>query len=189
MKRLFILMITILNSIFAFSQANLGCATESENIDFTPFTSQNSIQNCSKTSSDWLNHFRLPNSYKPTATSYIGIKTIPINMVIFGEDDGSLFPFHIGTDMPNMATYYDMNGIEIPNPYTTTSQDVDLFEAWINRPFQNPEPPLGAGIYYNGPGPEDDVPYSFEICNPSSLPDSKIRFIINHFYFYKNKRK
>jgi hypothetical protein len=114
----------------------------------------------------WTQHYQYIDSYKPTLASYEAIKTIPINIVVFGEDDGSLFPFHIGQDMPNMASYFDPSGVEIPNPYITTSANVNFFEGWLNQANVNTAAPSGNGIYFNGPGTADDVPYTFQICNP-----------------------
>ena len=100
------------------------CATELSNSSSSQLNTQ-STQNCSKTSNDWLTQYQLIDNYIPNATSFEAIKTIPINMVIFGEDDGTQFPFHIGLDMPNMATYYNSLGIEIPNPYSTSSNQAN----------------------------------------------------------------
>jgi hypothetical protein len=163
------------------------CATDNLPLQNQSFASQaSSGPNCSKTSTNWTQHYQYIDSYKPTSASYEAIKTIPINIVVFGEDDGSLFPFHIGQDMPNMASYFDPSGVEIPNPYITTSANVNFFEGWLNQANVNTAAPSGNGIYFNGPGTADDVPYTFQICNPSSLPDSKIRYVIKHYYFYKN---
>ncbi len=161
------------------------CATDISNSSSSQLNSQ-STQNCSKTSSDWLTQYQFIDNYIPNAASFEAIKTIPINIVVFGEDDGSLFPFHIGQDMPNMASYFDPSGVEIPNPYITSSANVNFFEGWLNLANVNTAAPSGNGIYFNGLGAADDVPYTFQICNPSSLPDSKIRYVIKHYYFYKN---
>lgn len=164
-----------------------NCATDNITTQSQTFGAQSSNgTNCSKTSSDWTQHYQYIDTYKPNATSYEAIKTIPINIVVFGEDDGSLFPFHIGQDMPNMASYFDPSGVEIANPYLTTSNNVNFFEAWLNQANVNTAAPSGTGIYFNNPAPGLSTPYTFQICNPSSLPDSKIRYVIKHYYFYKN---
>lgn len=158
------------------------CATDLSNSSSSQLNTQ-STQNCSKTSSDWLNQYQFMDNYIPNASSFEAIKTIPINLVIFGEDDGSQYPFHIGLDMPNMATYYDQFGIEIPNPYSTSSNLANSFEAWLNSTNVNTAAPTNAAQILNS---GNFIPYNFNICNPASLPDSKIRYVIKHYYFYQN---
>ena len=121
------------------------CATDISNSSSSQLNSQ-STQNCSKTSSDWLTQYQFIDNYIPNAASFEAIKTIPINIVVFGEDDGSLFPFHIGQDMPNMASYFDPSGVEIPNPYITSSANVNFFEGWLNLANVNTAAPSGNGI-------------------------------------------
>lgn len=162
------------------------CATDISNSSSSQLNSQ-STQNCSKTSSDWLTQYQFIDNYIPNAASFEAIKTIPINIVVFGEDNGSHYPFHIGLDMPNMATYYDQNGVEIPNPYITSSNNTIHFENWLNSTNVNTAAPTGVGVIENSSSTTaDDVPYNFNICNPASLSDSKVRYVIKHYYFYRN---
>jgi hypothetical protein len=181
----FLFGLTIFQPQFGFTQTGLelDCGLNSTNC--CPFSSSGGPSlNCLKQSSEWVNYYRLLNSHKPI--NYVDIKYIPINIVVFGNDDGSEFPFHIGQDMGSMATYYDIGGNEIPNPYPTTSNVVGSIDSWLNTVYTNPTAPDGNAIYFNGPLPTDDVHYNVNIINPSSLPDTKIRFIINHYYFYQN---
>ena len=134
-----------------------------------------SSTNCGKVSLDYQNKYRLQNYFKPNIGSYLPIITIPVNIVVFGEDNGTGFPFHIAPNQlddsgnPIIASYYDINGVEIPNPYTTSSPNVQWFQRWFNFSYEHPAAPTGTGI-----------------VNPSSLPDCRIRVKILHYYFYCN---
>lgn len=161
------------------------CATELGNSS-NPQLNTQSAQNCSKISSDWHTRYKLMETFIPNGASYEAVKTIPINLVIFGEDDGTQFPFHIGLDMPSMATYYNSLGIEIPNPYSTSSNQVNNFEAWLNSTNVNTSAPNNVAAIETPQGSGNFIPYNFNICNPASLPDSKIRYEIKHYYFYQN---
>jgi hypothetical protein len=128
----------------------------------------------------------------------ISEKTIPINIVIFGLDDGSGYPFTIkpicfdSTDMnyklyPNFyskATYYDFTKNEIPvaaNEVGTPNSN--YYETRLNKVFEQPLPPTGL-TYFNSTS--NSIYNSFQICNPQSLTNSKVKFKINHYYFYRS---
>lgn len=66
-------------------------------------------QDCSRSSQDWLEKYRLQSNYVPNS-NYEAVKTLPINIVIFGENDGSKYPIS-------------------PIKFDTTRAD---YESWIN---------------------------------------------------------
>lgn len=136
------------------------------------------------------------------ASNSISEKTIPINIVIFGLDDGSGYPFTIkpicfdSTDMnyklyPNfysngvpLATYYDITKNEIPvaaNEVGTPNSN--YYETRLNKVFEQPLPPTGL-TYFSSTS--NSINNSFQICNPQSLTNSKVKFKINHYYFYRS---
>lgn len=69
-------------------------------------------QNCQRSSTDWIQKYRLQSNYVPS-TSYEAVKTIPINIVIFGKDDGSKYPI-------------------TPTEFAT---DRGYYEEWVNKAY------------------------------------------------------
>lgn len=71
-------------------------------------------QNCNMSQNAWNLMYKLPQRYIPNANNLdIGIKTIPINLVVFGEDDSTGFPI-------SQASF---------------SLDSALFSSWLNQAF------------------------------------------------------
>jgi len=131
---------------------NTECALDNITIPTQPFNSQSSSgTNCSKTSNDWLNTYKLQTHYIPS-TNFEAIKTIPINIVVFGEDDPN--------GLQNNSTGF---------PITPSDVSVDLsnYEWWLNFAYEHTQNTTCTPM------------------NPAYLPDSKIKFEIQ-FYFYNN---
>ncbi len=64
-----------------------GCATDNITTQNQNISLQSSSgTNCSKVSTDWTSKYKLQTHYIPS-TNFEAVKTIPINIVVFGEDD------------------------------------------------------------------------------------------------------
>ena len=61
---------------------------------------------CTNSSNDFMNSYRLQTHYIPS-TTFEAIKTIPINIVIFGEDNGTGYPIPATTAAANLVNYQD----------------------------------------------------------------------------------
>ena len=126
-----------------------------------------------------MQKYRLQTQYIPDANSFHAVKTIPINIVVFGEDIGTGFPFQVHG---SIAKYYNVNGVLTSGFQSTTSWTQD-FEVWLNEPFINPQGPYN--VIYD-PTPPGAPHYGILPQNPCSLPDSRVRFEIKNFYFYES---
>jgi hypothetical protein len=139
---------------------------------------ESTTNNCQANSQAYLNKYRLQTNYIPSSTSIEAIKTIPINIVVFLEDDAIYSPFQVAG---SIASYYDKNG-NLTSGFSTTTPDVQHFEDWVNRAYSNTQPPNGIGWYAGTSTPAITTPQNVSLY----LNDSKIRFVINHYYFYEN---
>ncbi|MBC8146617.1 MAG: hypothetical protein H8E98_01365, partial [Bacteroidetes bacterium] len=135
------------------------------------------VTNCSKNSQAYMNKYQLQTHYIPNSSSYEAVKTIPINIVVFLEDDATIFPFQVSG---SNASYYDKNGNQTAG-FSTTTSDVQHHEDWMNRAYDQTQPPNGIGWQVPSNNQVNTMPQ-----NVSYLSDSKIRFVIKHYYFYEN---
>jgi len=142
----------------------------------SPLLPETEAVTCTKSSAAYIQKYRLQTQYIPNTTSFQAIKTIPVNIVVFGEDDGTGFPFQING---SNTMYFDVNG-NLTSGFQTSSPNTQYFHQWINHPFVAPAGPYPViydlqGNPVSGIGPQ----------NPCSLPDTRVRFLIK-YYFYEN---
>lgn len=117
--------IGILIQLNVFAQSNntsnnmqTGCATDNITTQNQNFSMQSSSgTNCSKSSTDWTAKYKLQTHYIPS-TNFEAVKTIPINIVIFGEDDPNgiqnnstgfpITPSDVATDLSNYQIWLNV---------------------------------------------------------------------------------
>ena len=163
-------------------------------------SSINNSSSCDQTSNAFISNYA-NQTYYPIINSE-PIKTIPIDIVVFGDDDGSDLPFHIAPNylsvgntieaFPNylnnngqpIVTYYNSTFQVMNNPFQISSKNSEYFQYWVNLSYEHPQHPTGnVDIWGNN---DYTVPFQFQINNQSILDDSKIRIKINHYYIYYN---
>ncbi len=194
--RLSMMLLLLNNVVNAQTNALMGCGNQ---IIITQPSSQSvqsmQTQNCTSQSATYINKYRNQDFYIPITNPIIAEKIIPINIVVFGNNDGTGFPFEIRPqcydynsgqtpvliNMPNyydsqgnpIATYYDEFGNLIPDDPLAIGTDLTArYETWLNQQYYSPQTPT--------------LPGGTQICNPQTLPNTKIRYVIKHYYFYMN---
>lgn len=79
------------------------CATDSS--FFVP-----KALDCTPNSDAWINTYRLQESYVPKSINpWVGQKTIPVNIIFFGEDDSTGFPL-TPTQFDSLRIVYIQSG-------------------------------------------------------------------------------
>lgn len=86
------------------------------------FISWNAVsQVCLRKSEDWLQKYRLQSTYVPNS-SYEAVKTIPINIVFFGDDSGNYFPISPDIFAENRSNYEQWINLTYLTPQASTCQ-------------------------------------------------------------------
>ena len=160
--------------IKAQSSETYSCGTDQVELN-SILEDENVKSSCTQSSDAFMSKYRLQTHYIPNSSSYQGVKTIPINIIVYLEDDATYFPFQVSG---STASYYDKDG-NLTSGFSTTSSQMINYEDWMNRAYAHTQPANGIG-WVNGVLVNTTPQY------PSYLPDSKIRFVIKHYYFYES---
>ncbi len=177
MKIINIFLLLLITSI-SWSQSNsiIECVTNESDLEIESQSFYANEPDCGRNSVAYIQKYRLQTNYIPTTNSIEAIKTIPINIVVFLDDDAINIPFQVSG---SMASYYDKNG-NLTSGFSSTSPAVANYEEWINRAYYKTQPASGVGHDLNG----NQVNTTPEVS--SYIKDSRTRFVIKHYYFYEN---
>ena len=120
------------------------CATDSS--FFVP-----KALDCTPNSDAWINTYRLQESYVPKSINpWVGQKTIPVNIIFFGEDNGTGFPL-------------------TPTQFDSLRP---LLQHWMNENFQSVVSPTGVVPFCNDY--LNDSKIRVEIKNARFIPNSSV---------------